>query len=121
MSATGKLQNPDEVLTETQQERFEQAMNSFDKPVLIVNQDEATEAEKGHSTSKKTWTYHAEDVRDFAFATSRKFIWDAMAVNINGKTVMAHSLYPKEGNPPLGRIFYKGSGSHPESIFSLYL
>ena len=57
------------------------------------------DVEKGFSKKKKTWHFQAENVRDFAFASSRKYIWDAMAVNINGKTVMAISLYPKEGNP----------------------
>ena len=50
-------------------------------------------------TKTKTWHFNAKNVRDFAFASSRKYIWDAMAVNINSKTVMAISLYPKEGNP----------------------
>ncbi len=99
LNATGVLKNPKKVLTATQLERFKKAKTSFDKPVLIVTQEEAEAAEKQRSTETKTWKFNAKNVRDFAFASSRKFIWDAMAVDINGKTVMAYSLYPKEGNP----------------------
>ncbi len=99
VDATGELQNEKRVLTKEQQKRFEKARTSFDEPVFIVTQDEAELAEKGRSNKTKTWHFNAKNVRDFAFASSRKYIWDAMAVNINGKTVMAVSLYPKEGNP----------------------
>ncbi|MEZ4852606.1 MAG: M1 family metallopeptidase, partial [Bacteroidia bacterium] len=98
VAATGVLQNPEEVLTQTQRERFEKAKTA-DKPVIIVTQDEAEKAEKGHAKKTKTWVYHAKNVRDFAFATSRKFIWDAMGVKFGDRTVMAMSYYPKEGNP----------------------
>ncbi len=66
---------------------------------MIINQKEAEKAEKGSPTGEKTWTFKAENVRDFAFASSRKFIWDAMGVDIEGKIIMAMSYYPKEGNP----------------------
>ncbi len=99
MEATGELQNEKDVLTKEQRKRFEKARKSFENPVMIVTQEEAEKAEKGRSKKTKTWHFKAKMVRDFAFATSRKYIWDAMAVNINGKTVMATSLYPKEGNP----------------------
>lgn len=99
VDATGELQNEKRVLTKEQQKRFEKARTSFDEPIFIVTQDEAEIAEKGRSNKTKTWHFNAKNVRDFAFASSRKYIWDAMAVNINGKTVMAVSLYPKEGNP----------------------
>ena len=99
MEATGELQNEKEVLTRTQRKRFATARKTFDKPVIIVTQKEAEKTEKGRSKKMKTWHYKTKRVRDFAFATSRKYIWDAMAVNVNGKTVMATSLYPKEGNP----------------------
>ena len=99
VASTGSLQNPKQVLSKTQLERFEQAKNSFDKPVIIVTQEEAEANEKTKSTKTKTWEYHADNVRDFAFATSRKFIWDAQAVKIGDKTPLAMSYYPKEGNP----------------------
>lgn len=99
IGATGMLQNPGEVLSKAEQERFEKAKSTFDKPVLIVTQAEAVQKEKTRSTQKKTWEFHAENVRDFAFASSRKFIWDAMAVKVGDKTPLAMSFYPKEGNP----------------------
>ena len=99
VDATGELLNEKKVLTKEQRVRFEKARISFKDPVFIVTQEEAEEAEKLKSKKSKTWHFNAKNVRDFAFASSRKYIWDAMAVNINGKTVMAVSLYPKEGNP----------------------
>jgi hypothetical protein len=102
MQATGILQNEKEVLTKKQQKRLAEAKRTFDKPVIIHTQKEAEKAEKGRSKDTKTWKYYAENVRDYAFATSRKFIWDGMAVDINGRTVMAYSLYSKEANPLYG-------------------
>lgn len=102
MEATGTLLNRNEVFTPAQLARYAQAEKSFDKPVVVVTQDEATVAEKGFATQKKTWKFKAENVRDFGIATSRKFIYDAMAVQLGGKTVMAVSVYPKEGNPLWG-------------------
>lgn len=99
MAATGVLQNPKEVLTAEQAARFEKAKISFDAPVIIATQQEAIQREKSKSKEKKTWEFHAENVRDFAFATSRKFIWDAQAVKIGNNTPLAMSFYPKEGNP----------------------
>ena len=102
MQATGILKNENEVLSKKQLKRLKEAKNTYDKPVLIQTQDEAISAEKNRSKKTKTWRYYAENVRDYAFATSRKFIWDAMAVDINGRSVMAHSLYSKEANPLYG-------------------
>ena len=99
MEATGELLNPGEVFTAEQMKRYELAKKSFDNPVVIVTQAEAEAAEKGFSTKKKTWKFSAKNVRDFGIATSRKFIFDAMAVKLSEKTVMASSVYPKEGNP----------------------
>ena len=99
VGATGILRNPSEVLSKTELDRFEQAKTSFDKPVIIVTQAEATQKEQAKSTQKKTWEFQAENVRDFAFCSSRKFIWDAQAVKIGDKTPLAMSYYPKEGNP----------------------
>ncbi|TDQ25761.1 M1 family metallopeptidase [Tenacibaculum caenipelagi] len=99
LDATGELQNEKQVLSKEQRNRWEKARESYKNPVFIVTQKEAEENEKAGTTKTKTWHFKANQVRDFAFASSRKYIWDAMAVNINGKTVMAVSLYPKEGNP----------------------
>jgi len=98
VASTGSLQNPKDVLTSIEQDRFEQAKNS-ETTIIIVTQDEATRKEKAKSTKKSTWHFTAENVRDFAFASSRKFIWDAQMVEINGKKPLAMSYYPKEGNP----------------------
>ena len=105
VASTGVLQNGKEVLTAEQLKRFE-ASKSAVKPVVIVTQAEATEKEKTKATTKKTWIYKAENVRDFAFGTSRKYIWDAVGVKIDGSTqplVMAMSYYPKEANPLYGQ------------------
>ena len=99
VGATGELQNPKEVLTKNQIKRFELAKSTFDKPVIIVTQDEAIKSEQNPTIKTKTWHFKATQVRDFAFASSRKFIWDAMAVKIGDKTPLAMSYYPKEGNP----------------------
>tara|TARA_B110000091_G_scaffold212639_1_gene259799 strand:- start:197 stop:2401 length:2205 start_codon:yes stop_codon:yes gene_type:complete len=99
VDATGVLQNEKDVLSKIQRKRWEKARKSFENPVMIVTQEEAEKVEKGRATKTKTWKFKAKRVRDFAFASSRKYIWDAMATNVNGKTVMAVSLYPKEGNP----------------------
>lgn len=102
MDGTGELQNRAEVLTPEQLKRYELATKTYDKPVVIVTQEEAEKSEKGFSSQKKTWKFKATNVRDFAFSTSRKFIYDAMAVKLSEKTVMAISLYPKEANPLWG-------------------
>ena len=102
LGATGVLKNESTVLSKKEQERLATARKTFDNPVIIRTQEEAEKIEKGHSKKTKTWKFFAENVRDYAFATSRKFIWDAMAVAINGKTVMAYSLYSKEANPLYG-------------------
>ncbi|CAM3616538.1 M1 family metallopeptidase [Flavobacterium chungbukense] len=102
IDATGELTNRSEVFTAEQVKRYEQAQKSFDKPVVIVTQAEAEAAEKGFSEKKKTWKFSAKNVRDFGIASSRKFIYDAMAVKIGNRTVMAESVYPKESNPLWG-------------------
>ena len=99
VGASGVLHNPKEVLTETQQARFKQAQTTTDRPVFIVTEEEAIEKEKTKANGKKTWVFIAENVRDFAFASSRKFIWDAMAVQLENNVPLAMSFYPKEGNP----------------------
>jgi hypothetical protein len=102
MEATGVLQNRKEVFTSEQLKRWELAEKTFDKPVVIVTQEEAEKAEKGFSDKKKTWKFKAKNVRDFGISTSRKFILDAMAVKLATKTPMAISIYPKEANPLWG-------------------
>ncbi len=107
LEGTGFMLNRKDMLTRKQWKRYQEATKSFDKPVVIVTQEEAEKAEKGFSNKTKTWQMHAVNVRDFAFASSRKFVYDAMAVKIGDRTVMAESLYPKEGNPLWGKLATK--------------
>jgi hypothetical protein len=102
VAASGECQNYAQVLTSTQKQRLKKAETSK-TPVIIVTQDEAIQAEKRENKNpgKKTWIYKADNVRDFAFASSRKFIWDAKLSDPynNGKKIWCMSYYPKEGNP----------------------
>jgi len=98
VAATGVLQNPQVVLTAAQRQRLEQAKTAK-SPMFVVTPDEAKANESHKPTGKKAWIFAAENVRDFAFASSRKFIWDAQGHNVEGNQVMAMSFYPKEGEP----------------------
>jgi hypothetical protein len=98
VAATGELQNAGDVLTAAQRERLQQARTAK-QPVVIASQADAEAREKGRATTTKTWRFRAKNVRDFAFATSRKFIWDAQGFKKGGTDVLAMSFYPKEGNP----------------------
>jgi hypothetical protein len=100
MEATGELQNRAQVLTKTEASRYKEAEKSFDKPVIVVTQAEADKKRKVTSNAQNTtWKFKAKNVRDFAFATSRTFIYDAMAVKTGNTTTMAISVYPPEANP----------------------
>ncbi|CAI8173169.1 MAG: Uncharacterised protein [Bacteroidota bacterium] len=99
VEATGTLKNRKEVYSSKMLKRFREAKKSYDEPVFIVTQEEAEANEKSVPTGTKTWHFTAENVRDFAFTSSRKFIVDMMNVDVNGNDVMAVSVYPKEGNP----------------------
>jgi hypothetical protein len=98
VASTGVLQNPRQVLSATHLQRLETAKKAI-RPVMIVTEAEAIANEKHKPTGKKTWTFHAQNVRDFAFASSRKFIWDAQLHTADGHNTWAMSYYPKEGNP----------------------
>lgn len=99
LDGTGDLVNRKEVYSKEEMRRWEAATKSYDKPVIVRTQAEAEQIEKGRSTKKKTWKLRAENVRDFAFTSSRKYIMDAQAVKFPEQDVMAISIYPKEGNP----------------------
>ena len=99
VSATGVLQNPKDVLTEEQQRRLEQAKTA-ERTVFVVTEEEALENEKAGTSDSKTWRFTAKNVRDFAWASSRKFMWDARGYQQGGDVmpvVMAMSFFPKEG------------------------
>ncbi|HEV7780834.1 MAG TPA: M1 family metallopeptidase [Chitinophagaceae bacterium] len=93
--ATGEGQNYAAVLSPAQLARWNKAQQSSE-PIEIVTLEEAKAAEKQKSTAKKTWIFKADNVRDFAWGSSRKFVWDALATKIDGKRVMCMSGYSKE-------------------------
>ncbi len=95
VGSTGECLNYAQVLTPTQLARWKKAQTAGDV-VEMVTLEEARNAEKQKKTGTKTWIYKADNVRDFAWTSSRKFIWDAMPVVVEGKKVMAMSYYPKE-------------------------
>ena len=120
VGSTGELQNAKDVLTPTQRKRLEEARTSK-TPMMIVNREEALENEKTKKKGMKTWQFSAKNVRDFAFASSRKFVWDAMGVKMadSGKTVMAMSLYPEEAMPLWDR-YSTQSIAHTLETYSRY-
>ncbi len=100
VSSTGVLQNASAVLTATQRARLNEAKNKTDAPMYIVTPEEALANEKSIPNGMKTWRFVADNVRDFSWASSRKFMWDAQAHKQPGaenETVMAMSFWPKEG------------------------
>ncbi|MCC3859899.1 M1 family metallopeptidase [Pseudemcibacter aquimaris] len=105
VASTGTLQNAADVLTMTQRDRLIEARTAS-APMFIITPNEALENEKEKATDTKTWHFTAENVRDFAFASSRKFIWDAMGHRMkeNGETVMAMSFYPMAGIPTWPKV-----------------
>ncbi|MDA8020925.1 MAG: M1 family metallopeptidase [Thermoanaerobaculia bacterium] len=121
VSSTGELQNPDAVLTSTQRERLESARTA-DAPVFIVTAEEALENEREGASGEKTWRFQADKVRDFAWASSRKFIWDAQGYQQGGEVqpeVMAMSFYPKEGEP-LWSKYSTASVIHTMKVYSRF-
>ena len=99
VASTGELKNEGDVLTSTQKSRLDKARKTFDQPVTIATKEEADTRMEGKAKDKKTWKFSAKNVRDFAFATSRRFIWDAFNVKLpSGKTAMAMSMWVKEGD-----------------------
>lgn len=118
VASTGELQNAKAVLSEKNLDRLERARTA-DQPIEIVTQSEATDIEKGRSSDMKTWHFRAENVRDFGWASSRKFIWDAVGVPLGERTVMAMSYYPKEANPLWG-IYSTKAVKHTVETYSKY-
>jgi hypothetical protein len=101
LDGTGTLQNMKDIYSDDEMRRYERATKTFDAPVVIRTQEEAEKLAMlaGEKTKTKTWELKADFVRDFAFASSRRFIADAMAVKVGDKNIMAISIYPPEGNP----------------------
>ncbi|MDC1107774.1 M1 family metallopeptidase [Gammaproteobacteria bacterium] len=121
VSATGILLNENDVLSPVQKKRMKQARKS-EKPMFIITPDEAYDNELEKSTDYKTWSFKAENVRDFAWASSRKFIWDAADYKQDSKEnplVMAMSFYPKEGEP-LWSKYSTEAVMHTMKVYSKY-
>ena len=98
VAATGECKNLATVLTPVQMARWQQAQTATE-PVEVVTLAEAIDNAKEKSKGKKTWSYEAINVRDFAFNSSRRLVWDAMAADVEGKKVMCMSYYGKEAYP----------------------
>jgi hypothetical protein len=118
VASTGVLQNLAEVLSTEQQQRLQQARTAKD-PVFIVTPDEARQNQSAGSDQQKTWIFKADNVRDFAFASSRKFIWDAVQHTVGGSPVMAMSYYPLEGEPLWSRYSTRAI-IHTLNVYSRY-
>ncbi len=118
VSATGVLQNPNDVLKPEWRQRLKQS-ETAQEPLKIVTAEEAKANESSRATGKKTWIFKADNVRDFAFASSRKFIWDAQGHNVEGNKVMAMSFYPNEGNP-LWEKYSTAAIIHTLNVYSRY-
>ena len=118
VASTGELQNMMEVLTKEQINRYKTSKTAK-SPMIIISQGEAIKNEKSRSKKVKTWRYKAKNVRDFAFTSSRKFIWDAMGVKVGNRTVMAMSYYPKEANP-LYEKYSTRAVAHTLNVYSKY-
>lgn len=118
VASTGELTNASDVMTQQQQDRWQQA-GSAGKPVYIVTEAEARKAETGRPSGSKTWVFEASRVRDFAFASSRKFMWDAQGFDLNGRRVMAMSFWPKEGQP-LWEKYSTASVIHAVKVYSRF-
>ena len=118
VAATGVLMNPDNVLTDDQKKRLKDA-ESAKTPVFVVTPEEAKANEKTKPEGTKTWVFKADKVRDFAWASSRKFIWDAQLHDVEGNRVMAMSYFPNEGEPLWSR-YSTHSIIHTLNIYSRY-
>ena len=118
VAATGELQNAQQVLTEEQQKRLREARKAKE-PMFVVTPEEASKAEKTRSKQEKTWDFKASNVRDFAWASSRKFIWDAQGHNVGGNEVLAMSYYPNEAEP-LWSQYSTHSIIHTLNVYSRY-
>ncbi|WOT06996.1 M1 family metallopeptidase [Shewanella youngdeokensis] len=121
VAATGELQNANSVLTKVQRQRFEKAKNSK-RPVFIVTEAEALDNELAATNKTKTWHFEAENVRDFAWSSSRKFMWDAKGYQQTSSErplVMAMSFYPKEGGD-LWKKYSTESIIHTMQVYSKY-
>ncbi|MGO4892238.1 M1 family metallopeptidase [Flavobacterium sp. W21_SRS_FM6] len=121
VSSTGTLENASSVLTSTQRKRLKEAEKA-DRIVFVVTEEEALENEKEGTDKQKTWKFNAKNVRDFSWASSRKFMWDAKGYAQGGSDqplVMAMSFYPKEGGD-LWKKYSTESIVHTLEVYSRF-
>jgi len=118
VAASGVLQNPQRVLKPEWISRLKQA-ETAKEPLKIITNDEAKANETSKPTGTKTWIFKADNIRDFAWASSRKYIWDAQGHNVQGNKVMAQSFYPNEGNP-LWQQYSTHAVIHCLNVYSKY-
>lgn len=117
--STGECQNYSQVLTPNQMARWTKANTNYNDVTEIVTLDECTAAEKNKVTATKTWIFKADSVRDFAWGSSRKFMWDAMPIKVDGKKVMCMSFYGKEAHG-LYRKYSTKAVAHTIKTYSKY-
>jgi hypothetical protein len=121
VASTGVLQNPNEVLTPVQRQRLD-AARTANSPQFIVTPEEAAANEATGPTGTRTWRFSARNVRDVAWASSRKFMWDAQGHRQPGaehETVMAVSFWPKEGGE-LWRKYSTAAVIHTMKVYSRF-
>lgn len=116
--ATGVGTNYAQVLSPAQLARWQKAQTAT-APVEVVTLEEATKAEKNKATTTKTWTFKADSVRDFAWGSSRKFVWDAMPAFVEGHKTMCMSFYGKEAYPLYSKYSTK-TVAHTIKTYSKY-
>jgi hypothetical protein len=102
--ATGTLENSKEVLTEKYANRYFSAISS-DSIVHIINSDEMKQKNITTANSYNVWKFKAENVSDFAFATSDHYLWDATGLTVDKKTgsrVLISAAYNKNSKDFFG-------------------
>jgi len=118
VGSTGECTNYAQVLSPARLARWQKAQTTKE-PIEIFTLEEAKAAEKQKSPAKKTWIFKADNVRDFAWTSSRKFVWDAMPVYVEGKKVMCMSFYGKEAYH-LYRTFSTKAVAHTITSYSKF-
>lgn len=120
VAATGELQNAEDVLDAVQRERWARALApDAAVPVMIVTREEAEAKIAAPTGGEKTWRFAASNVRDFAWASSRRFLWDCLGVRLRdgGPTIAAQSFWPPEGEPLWSR-FSTRAVAHTLRVYS---
>ncbi|MFB6247154.1 MAG: M1 family metallopeptidase [Salinibacter sp.] len=120
VAATGRLQNPGEVLTDTQRERLQQARQSRETTTIIGRDEVGSPGTRPDGSGPLTWRYVAENVRDFSWAASQAFIWDAARADAGDRTVLAQSFYPQEGLGSDGNPGWERSTAYVQHSVEFY-